>query len=549
MKLLKKFTVKPILQKEIKDLETITKNLYWTWDDRTFNLLDSINHKLFKSVKYDPEKLFGELNVKDLKKLSQNQKFVNELNLVKKRLNKYLKKKMWFQKELPENFSTAYFSPEFGITEILPQYSGGLGILAGDHLKAASDLGVNLIGVGLLYKGGYFSQSLSNDGWQLESYPVIDPDSLPIKLLRDKNGKILYVKIPMPNNKILKAHIWCVSIGRISLLLLDSDVSTNNPFYKKVTDTLYGGDNEHRILQEILLGVGGIKALKLYSKEFNVPIPNVYHMNEGHAGFMCLERLAQLVISGKSNDEAFQLVKSSTIFTTHTPVPAGIDKFPVDIAKKYIAPLIKDTDVSIKEILILGNENYRIDKKQIVKRKKQDSFNMAVLGLKTSNNANGVSKLHGEVSRKMFHKLWGEYDIDDIPITSVTNGVHYKTWTNPFIRKLLKTKSDEKILINNLDMKKIWKTKQYLKLRFVEKIRARLKASWLERGLHETELSWIDNVFDPNILTIGFARRASAYKQLTLILNDPERLKKLLLNKDHPIQIIFAGKSHPNDEE
>ncbi|HEY1620349.1 MAG TPA: alpha-glucan family phosphorylase, partial [Streptosporangiaceae bacterium] len=437
-----------------------------------------------------------------------------------------------------------------GITAALPQYSGGLGILAGDHLKAASDLGVPLIGVGLLYRHGYFTQSLSAEGWQVERYPAGDPNGLPLTLLRDDTGAPARVWVALADGAALAAQIWIAQVGRVPLLLLDSYVEENEPSLREVTDRLYGGGSEHLLSQEMLLGVGGVRAVRAYCTATGHPEPDVFHTNEGHAGFLGLERIREYIERGLSFDEALEVCRAGTVFTTHTPVPAGIDRFPVDLVRAQFSDQAAAAALPIDRVLALGAETFPGGDPAV--------FNMAVMGMRLAQRVNGVSVLHGQVSREMFTGLWPGFDSADVPIGSVTNGVHAPTWVAPEILSLTQGGSPPAAadLADDAaawaraaaDPARIWEIRRLLRARLVAQARQRLRTSWRQRGASDAELIWIDSVLDENILTIGFARRVPSYKRLTLMLHDPERLTKLLLDPRHPIQIVIAGKAHPADE-
>ena len=425
---------------------------------------------------------------------------------------------------------------------MLPQYSGGLGILAGDHLKAASDLGVPIIGVGLLYRAGYFSQSLAADGWQLERYPSLDPQGLPIKALHDADGDPVRVALALPEGRTLHAQVWVARVGRVPLLLLDSDIEDNDADARQITDRLYGGGKEHRLEQELLLGIGGVRAIRAYCAATATAAPEVFHTNEGHAGFLGVERIRELIDGyGLSFDEALEAVRAGTVFTTHTPVPAGIDRFPREDVARHLAGM---PGVPLERVLDLGAE--------------QDVsiFNMAHMGLRLGQRANGVSLLHGVVSRQMFADLWPGFDTSEIPITSVTNGVHAPTWMARDILELAEREVGPEAIadggnwagIDRVGDRELWKVRRDLRERLVGEIRRRIRASSLQRGLSEAELAWTAVAFDPDVLTIGFARRVPSYKRLTLMLRDPERLRALLLDPQRPVQIVIAGKSHPADD-
>src|SRR3954451_8314204 len=526
-------------------LSQLVTNLRWSWHPETRDLFEALDPDLWDSCGGDPVKVLGAVSAERLATLAQDPEFLRRLHAVADDLHTYLDAPHWYQslgEEAPT--SIAYFSAEFGITEVLPQYSGGLGILAGDHLKAASDLGVPLIGVGLLYRSGYFSQSLSADGWQLEHYPALDPHGLPLKLLRDADRNAVLISVPLPEGRTLFAHVYRAQVGRVSLLLLDSDIEENAPDERGVTDRLYGGGEDHRLRQEMLLGIGGVRALRVYCSMTGIPQPEVFHANEGHAGFQGVERIRELTEShGLSFPEALQAVRGGTVFTTHTPVPAGIDRFPRSLIERFFAGF----GVPLDQLLVLGAEE------------DPTKFNMAHMGLRLGQRANGVSELHGHVSRDMFGALWPGFDPDDVPIGSITNGVHAPTWTARELVELgtQRTRQGDSVEVDGpvhfdgvdkIPAGELWSTRRMLRARLVDEVRRRLRDTALSRGAVEAEVGWTDSAFDPDVLTIGFARRVPSYKRLTLVLKDPERLRALLLDPERPIQLVIAGKSHPADD-
>ena len=417
---------------------------------------------------------------------------------------------------------------------MLPQYSGGLGILAGDHLKSASDLGVPVIGVGLLYRHGYFTQSLSADGWQTERYPADDPNGLPLTLLRDPetNDPVL-VSVTLAGGKLLTAQVWLAQVGRVPLLLLDSYVEQNEPALHEVTDRLYGGGGEHRLRQELLLGIGGVRAVRAFCAITGHAEPEVFHTNEGHAGFLGLERIREYTATGLTFDEALELCRAGTVFTTHTPVPAGIDRFPRELIERYFAQGAVGETLPLDRVLALGAETYPGGDPHV--------FNMAVMGMRLAQRVNGVSRLHGQVSREMFAGLWPGFDTSEVPIGSITNGVHAPTWEASKVSELGDAAAAA-------DAGRLWEIRRQLRSTMITETRRRLRDSWRQRGASGAELTWIDDVLDEDVLTIGFARRVPSYKRLTLMLNDPQRLAGLLLDPERPLQIVIAGKAHPADE-
>jgi starch phosphorylase len=407
---------------------------------------------------------------------------------------------------------------------------------------------VPIIGVGLLYRHGYFIQSLSREGWQQERYPVLDPHELPITQLREADGSVLKVRIGLPGGRTLAAQVWRAQVGRVPLLLLDSDVEDNAPFEREVTDRLYGGGTEHRLHQEMLLGIGGVRALRAYCRLTGTPVPEVFHTNEGHAGFLGLERIREYVEQGLAFDAALEAARAGTVFTTHTPVAAGIDRFPRDLIAQHFGGDNAATGVPVERVLELGAETYEGGDPSV--------FNMAVMGLRLAQRANGVSRLHGAVSRKMFGGLWSGFDTEEVPITSVTNGVHAPTWVAPEVIELARRELGPRLVatgegweeIGRIPDRALFETARAMRSRLVACARRRLRAQWLVRGAAEAELGWIDNVLDPDVLTIGFARRVPSYKRLTLMLRDRRRFTELLLHPQRPVQVVIAGKAHPADD-
>ncbi|MEI7914477.1 MAG: alpha-glucan family phosphorylase [Mycobacteriaceae bacterium] len=559
MKALRRFTVRVHLPERLSALAQLSTNLRWSWDYPTQELFESIDPEQWATSGRDPVAVLGAVTPERLDELAADDAFLDRLDQLSADLHEYLTKPLWYQQlvaadsSLPLPTGIGYFSMEFGVAEVLPIYSGGLGILAGDHLKAASDLGLPLIGVGLNYRSGYFRQSLTADGWQHENYPSLDPQGLPLRLLTRPDGASALVALAMPDSRTLHARIWVAQVGRIPLLLLDTDIGENDHDMRNVTDRLYGGDQEHRIRQELLAGIGGIRAIRAYTAIEGIPAPDVFHMNEGHAGFLGLERIRELMATdGLDFDTAVTVVRSSTVFTTHTPVPAGIDRFPIELVERYFAD---DSDrgllpgVPLHRVLAFGGEDDAGED--------GEKFNMAHMGLRLAQRSNGVSQLHGEVSREMFNGLWPGFDAAEVPIGSITNGVHGPTWAAQEWLQLGRelAGSTEALRepavwerLQEVDPGHIWWIRCQLRAKLVDDVRSRLRHSWLERGAIEAEIGWIAEAFDPNVLTIGFARRVPTYKRLTLMLRDPERLEELLLDESRPIQLIVAGKSHPADD-
>jgi starch phosphorylase len=546
VKAIRRFTVHTVLPDALIALEELATNLRWSWHHPTQQLFASVAPDVWEQIGHDPVGLLGAVEPARLAELAADEDFVRRANDLRDDLHAYLEEPRWYQDLADAPASIAYFSPEFGIAAALPQYSGGLGILAGDHLKSASDLGVPIIGVGLFYRAGYFRQAISRDGWQQETYPVLDPDGLPLSVLRNPDGTAALVTLALPDGNALWARIWQVAVGRIKLLLLDTDIPENEGNLRSVTDRLYGGGGEHRLLQELLLGIGGVRAIKIFNDLTSAPAPEVFHTNEGHAGFLGLERISDLIGKGLTFDAALQVVRAGTVFTTHTPVPAGIDRFDASLITRYFSTdLLPGVDVS--DVLAMGAENYPGGT--------PDTFNMAVMGLRLGQRANGVSRLHGDVSRGMFGALWPGFDQDDVPITSVTNGVHAPTWTDPLLAELaadrLGSSNTTTVDWNSpaVSDDDLWRVRGTMRSQLVDDARRRVAAAWREENPGVGDPAWMGKILDPDVLTIGFARRVPTYKRLTLMLHDPDRLRSLLLHPTRPIQIVIAGKSHPADEE
>jgi starch phosphorylase len=539
MKALRSFTVRPSLPPELAALEDLAFNLRWSWDDQTRDLFRWVDPDLWDASVHDPVRLLGLVSRERLDGLAADAGFRRFLGEVRDELGRYLSGERWFQTRSDNPLDlVAYFSPEFGIAEALPQYSGGLGVLAGDHLKSCSDLGVPLVGVGLLYRDGYFRQSLNADGWQEERYPRLDPHVMALTAVDD-----VRINVDLAGATLV-ARLWRADVGRIPLYFLDADVEENPDDLRLVTDRLYGGDTEHRLRQEILLGMGGVRALQAAGVD-----AQVFHTNEGHAGFLGLERIRQMVTGqGLGYPEAIEAVRAGCIFTTHTPVPAGIDRFPRELMEKYFGGWCHDVGISFDQLMTLGHRP--VDPPE-------ERFNMAVMGLRLAGRSNAVARLHGEVSREMFGDLWPDLPRDETPISSVTNGVHAHTWTSPEIGDLLTRyvrpewhEADPAAWsrVAEAPDDELWRAREQGRDRLVSFVRRRLRESALARGASSSSVAWVAEALDPRILTIGFARRFATYKRANLLLSQADRLKALLLSTDRPVQFVFAGKAHPADE-
>ncbi|MHC4721110.1 MAG: alpha-glucan family phosphorylase [Planctomycetota bacterium] len=548
MQTVRTFTVKPSLPESLGDLKVVANNMLWSWHAEITDLFRRIDYDLWKQYVHNPVKLLGSASQARLEDLAQNEGFVYQLQQAKAKMEASLNAPTWFDKIYDKDPRPliAYFSAEFGIHECLPIYSGGLGILAGDHLKSASDLGVPLVAVGLMYQKGYFRQYLNTDGWQQEHYINNDFHNMPIELVRKKSKRPVTVSIQFPGRSVV-AQIWKVSVGRVALYLLDTNVPANSPQDRVFTQSLYGGDIENRISQEIILGIGGLKALFAMGIE-----PTVCHMNEGHAAFMALERIRRLRSAGNmSFEEAVEAAKAGNVFTVHTCVAAGNDEFEPKLMGKYFGHYYGKLGVNRKQFLALG----RIDPDD-----DNEAFKMPVLAMHMSSNRNAVSQLHGEVTRKIWAGLWPQLPVDEVPIKAITNGVHARTWLSAELNSLYERYlgsnwSDEavdKSVWHNIDQvpdEELWRIHQRCKERMVGFARQRLKRQLQRRGACHAELSWAEEVLDPEALTIGFARRFATYKRGNLLLRDSQRLIKLLTDVDRPVQIIFAGKAHPKDTQ
>jgi starch phosphorylase len=539
MRALRSFTVRARLPETLIPLQELAFNLRWSWDNRTRDLFRWVDPQIWELTFHDPVRLLSLVGRQRLDQLAADPAFMGFLGEMHADLRRYLEGPRWFQNRGHSPLrGVAYFSPEFGIAEALPQYSGGLGVLAGDHLKAASSLGVPLVGVGLMYRLGYFRQHLDTDGWQEERYPILDPHSMALELV---DGLRISVDL---GGSPLEAQVWLAQVGRVKLYLLDADVDPNDDDLRAVTDRLYGGGSEHRVRQEILLGVGGVRALEALGAE-----TQVFHTNEGHAGFLGLERIRKLMTAdGLSWEEAIEAVRAGTVFTTHTPVSAGIDRFPRELMETYFSAWAEECGVSIDMLMALGH---------FPDESPTDPFNMAVMGLRLAGKSNGVARLHGKTSREMFQGLWPQVPAEEIPIGSVTNGVHGRTWVSSQMDDLYSkyvspawddAGAEEWARIDDSRDDELWRAREQGREALVDFVRERLRTSLLDRGVSATDAEWTDEVLDPRYLIVGFSRRFATYKRATLLLSQPERLRALLLDEQRPLQMVFAGKAHPADD-
>ncbi len=540
------FNVVPNLPEELAPLKELAYNLWHAWNPEALTLFMRVDRELWEKCNHNPVLMLGRVEQDRLNKLANDDGFLTHLKRVSDEFHRYVEYRRFFQFALgvEKEFRVAYFSAEFGVNDSIPNYSGGLGVLAGDHVKSASDLNVPLVGMGLMYQQGYFRQYLTSDGWQQELYPENDFHNMPLRLMRNpESGEPLTVYVPMKDRQVA-TRIWKLSVGRVSIYLLDTNNSLNTAADRAITDQLYGGDIEHRLQQESILGIGGVRALNELGIE-----PAAYHLNEGHSAFVMLERLRNLLALNLSMEEALLLVRSTTIFTTHTPVPAGNDVFPSDLIRNYLTQFVKEVGFGIDEFLGFG---------RVHPEDKSEGFCMTVLALKNSAFANGVSELHGKVSRKMWKDLYPTVELDEVPIHHVTNGVHIPSWISIEMAMLyyrylgpkwVEDPDNEKIWdrVSSIPDAELWRTHERRRERLVAFTRKRLIKSLNRRGAKQHEIRNAREVLDPEALTIGFARRFATYKRGDLIFRDLDRLSTLLNNPKQPVQLIFAGKAHPRD--
>ncbi len=545
------FTIVPSLPTKLEHLRDLAYNLWWCWNLEAVDLFRRLDRELWEESGHNPVLMLGAIKQERLEEAAEDDGFLAHLERIAQRFDRYVKSQStWYQKAhgAPGAPCIAYFSAEFGLTECMPIYAGGMAVLAGDHLKSASDLGLPLMGVGLLYQEGYFHQYLNSDGWQRELYPKNDFYNMPIQLEQREDGTPVTVQVDYPGRKVT-AQVWRAQVGRLPLFLLDTNIPANGRQDQDITDELYGGDLEMRIQQEIMLGIGGVRALESLGVR-----PTICHMNEGHSAFLALERIRILMEEqGRQGTlsfaEAQEAASAGNVFTTHTPVPAGIDRFPPELMDKYFSDYYKRLGLSREEFLALGRENPSDD---------GELFSMAVLALRLAAQTNGVSRLHGRVARKMWQSLWPGVPEDEVPITSITNGIHIPSWISFDMARLydrylghrwLERPDDQTIWerVDEIPNEELWLTHERRRGRLVAVVRRCLREQLKKQGAPPSEIEKAGEVLDPEALTIGFARRFATYKRSTLILRDPDRLASILNDKDRPVQIIFAGKAHPQD--
>lgn len=545
------FTVLPRLPERLQALHKLAYNMWWCWHVDAVGLFRRIDVELFSAVEHSPVKLLGALDQKRVEQLLTDDGFLAHLDRTEEAFDAYMSAGTWYEETFgahrngsPDPCRIAYFSAEFGLHESVPVYSGGLGILSGDHLKSASDLGLPLVGVGLMYREGYFRQYLTVDGWQQERYPENDFFNLPLVPETKADGSPLFVGVPFPGREIF-VRVWRIQVGRVPLYLLDTNIPKNSPEDRGITARLYGGDADMRIRQEIILGMGGVRALKALGKT-----PTVCHMNEGHAAFCGIERIRQLIEDTAMDFAAArEAVAAGACFTTHTPVPAGNDAFAPQAIEHYFGHLLPQLKTDMPTLLSLGRQN---------PADASEPFGMTVLAIRLANVTNGVSKLHGVVSRKMWKSIWPELPDSEAPITSITNGIHTLSWVSPDLYQLYERylgvqwegKPGDTAMwkrVDSIPNAELWRTHERRRERLVAFARGRLKRQLKARGAPPAEIARADEVLDPEALTIGFARRFATYKRGTLIFRNLDRLAAIINNKDRPVQFVFAGKAHPKD--
>lgn len=540
---IKLFNVIPSLPDELKHLGEIAHNMAFAWHPQAVKLFQRVDRQLWEETRHNPVLVLGRVSQERVNELTGDEGFLNQMDMVYIDFFRYMNKKESYRSnpDAPREYAIAYFSMEYGIADCIPIYSGGMGVLSGDHLKSASDLNIPIVGIGLAYQNGYFHQYLDGNGWQRETYPENDFDNMPLKLVRDDKGKPLTVYVDLRGENV-GIRVWKVQVGRVSLYLLDTNIEENSSQVRQITSFLYGGDLEMRIRQEIVLGIGGVRVIGRLGIK-----PDVYHMNEGHAAFACLERIKILMEQNRlSYKEAKEVVWASSVFTTHTTVAAGIDMFDINLVAAYFGEYVKKLGISLDYFLSLGRQG--------------DRFCMAVLAIRMAAHINGVSMLNGEISRKIWSGVWHGVESVDIPITSITNGIHIPSWISAEMATLfdrylgprwIEDPDNEKVWerVENIPDGELWRTHERRRERLVAFARNKLKEQLVRRGAWQSEITQAQHVLSPTALTIGFARRFATYKRGNLIFRDLDRLAKILNDAPHPVQIIFAGKAHPHDQQ
>lgn len=534
------------LPEKLNRLGEIAYNLWWSWVPEARELFRRLDYPLWRDTEHNPVQMLRIMSKSTLEKAAEDPSFIRLYHKVLLQYDQEMANgHAWFQQNYPEfkEKTIAYFSFEFGLHNSLPIYSGGLGVLSGDHAKEASDLGLPFVGVGFFYPQGYFRQRIPSHGWQESTYQQLDMNQAPIRILKDEQGVEILVAVNLGGRRVF-ARIWHVQAGRVNLYLMDTDVDENDPWDRQLSARLYSGDNETRIRQEIMLGIGGVRVLRKLGYQ-----PSVYHMNEGHSAFLLLELIREKVAEGMPFDEAIQVVRKQSIFTTHTPVPAGHDAFGFHLIEQYFRGFWEELGISREKFLNLGGhqEEWGI------------AFNMTVLALRLSGQANGVSKLHGAVSRAMWQEVWPDKPVNEIPITSITNGIHVPSWISSEMGQLFtkylgpdwRERHDDPAVwekLVDIPDEELWNLHVNMKRKMISYFQENVRRNWTSGRHDPTQVLTGGTLLEPTALTIGFARRFATYKRATLIFQDLERLRRILLDIHQPVQIIFAGKAHPADE-
>ncbi|MBN1690393.1 MAG: alpha-glucan family phosphorylase [Dehalococcoidia bacterium] len=534
------------LPERISGLGELAYNMWWSWHPEARNLFRRLDRLLWKNTAHNPVRLLTEIPYHQLVACAEDANYLTSYDTTMDEYRKDLfSNPTWFKTRYPEHGDKlmAYFSLEFALHNSLPLYAGGLGVLAGDYCKAASDLGIPLVGVGFMYPQGYFHQHISEDGWQTEVYEQLGYDKVAVSRVLDGEGKRLTISVPLDSVHI-KVAAWVLNVGRVKLYLLDTNLDENPQSYRGLTARLYGGDRELRLLQELVIGIGGVRILRALGLK-----PAVWHANEGHTTFMLVERLREFIEADMTLDKALKSVAETSVFTTHTPLPAGNDTFAPDIIDKYFHAYWGQLGITREQFFDFGTS-----------QQDRGTFNMTILGLKLAGYRNGVSKLHGDVCRRMWHDLWPEKPEAEVPIISITNGVHLPTWTAPQIQMLFRrflgddweehqAERERWDRINDIPDEVIWNIHRWLKLKLIGAILDRARDRWSRDHVAAIQPLAMGALLDPEVLTIGFSRRFTGYKRASLVFKNIERLKNILTNEMQPVQIIFAGKAHPQDED
>ena len=534
------------LPRRISRLGELAYNLWWSWNPDAQRLYSMIDRELWDRLNRNPVLFLRQIERSRLNAVTNNRFFLDYYDRILRTFDQYMEAEdTWFTRNHSElrGSPIAYFSMEFGIHEIFPIYAGGLGVLSGDHVKEASDLGLPFIAVGLYYSEGYFAQRITEDGWQEAGYSQHSLDDLPVLAVLDPEDKPITVSVTLPG-RVVSARVWEIRVGRVPLYLMDTNIPENQPNDRALSARLYSSDPEVRISQEILLGMGGLRALRMLG--YN---PSVWHMNEGHSAFLILERASELVAGGRSTEEALKVVRATNIFTTHTPVAAGNDEFPLWLTDKYFSHIWPELKLTRDQFIDLARHKVQWG----------DTFSMPMLALRYSAASNAVSELHGKVARRMWHEMWPDLREDQVPIGHITNGIHTNTWLarrmgilydrylGPDWRDHIQ-EGEVWDQINSIPDEQLWSVRRHLKRKLVAYLHDLARYRWMKGGVHPVQTLAAGVLLDPNALTIGFARRFAPYKRANLILRDMDRLLGLLNRPGMPVQIIFAGKSHPDHE-